>query len=59
MHIYADQLFKKFTSLDCFWYFQEMHPFFADLINVDVDKDHYKLALAELNGARQLIDRYV
>lgn len=43
--------------MDWLLYCQEMHPFFADLINVDVDKDHYKLALAELNAARQLIDR--
>lgn len=33
-----------------------MHPFYADLINVLYDRDHYKLALGQLNTARQLID---
>jgi nucleolar GTP-binding protein len=35
---------------------QEIHPFYADLINVLYDRDHYKLALGQLNIARQLID---
>lgn len=56
---FAQQTFhdKITTIVTEFPRLNEMHPFFADLINVDVDKDHYKLALAELNGARQLIDR--
>ncbi|XP_013783427.1 nucleolar GTP-binding protein 1-like [Limulus polyphemus] len=35
---------------------EDIHPFFADLMNVLYDKDHYKLALGQLNTARQLVD---
>lgn len=35
---------------------EEIHPFFADLLNVLYDKDHYKLALGQINTARHLID---
>lgn len=35
---------------------QEVHPFYADLINVLYSRDHYKLALGQLNTARNLID---
>ncbi|XP_015794485.1 nucleolar GTP-binding protein 1 [Tetranychus urticae] len=35
---------------------EEIHPFFADLLNVLYDKDHYKLALGQINTARNLID---
>ncbi|KAJ1917978.1 Nucleolar GTP-binding protein 1 [Tieghemiomyces parasiticus] len=33
-----------------------IHPFYADLMNILYDKDHYKLALGQLNTARHLID---
>ena len=33
-----------------------MHPFYADLINVLYSRDHYKLALGQVNTARTLID---
>lgn len=36
---------------------EEIHPFFADLINVLFDKDHFKLALGQINTARHLIDK--
>lgn len=36
---------------------QEIHPFFADLLNILYDKDHYKLALGQLNTAKHLIDK--
>lgn len=36
---------------------EEIHPFFADLLNVLYDKDHYKLALGQINTARHLIDK--
>ena len=36
-----------------------MHPFYADLMNVLYDKDHYKLALGQINTARLLIDKYM
>ena len=35
----------------------EIHPFYADLMNVLYDKDHYKLALGQINMARNLIDK--
>lgn len=35
---------------------QEIHPFYADLMNVLYDKDYYKLALGQLRNARRLID---
>lgn len=37
--------------------FQDIHPFYADLMNVLYDKDHYKLALGQINTARHLIDK--
>ncbi|RUS22584.1 P-loop containing nucleoside triphosphate hydrolase protein, partial [Endogone sp. FLAS-F59071] len=38
-------------------YLQDIHPFYADLMNVLYDKDHYKLALGQINTARHLIDQ--
>jgi nucleolar GTP-binding protein len=35
---------------------QEIHPFYADLMNVLYDKDYYKLALGQLHNAKRLID---
>ena len=35
---------------------EEVHPFYADLMNVLYDKDHYKLALGQINTARHLVD---
>lgn len=35
----------------------DIHPFYADLLNVLYDKDHYKLALGQLSVARNLIDK--
>ena len=34
----------------------QIHPFYADLMNVLYDRDHYKLALGQINTARHLID---
>lgn len=39
--------------------FQNVHPFYADLMNTLYDKDHYKLALGQINQARHLIDKFV
>ena len=36
---------------------EDIHPFYADLLNVLYDKDHYKLALGQLSTARTLIER--
>lgn len=43
-------IIQEFPKLD------EIHPFYADLMNVLYDKDHYKLALGQINTARLLID---
>ncbi|KAH3759803.1 nucleolar GTP-binding protein 1 [Pelomyxa schiedti] len=50
---YHDRLsliLEEFPVLD------DLHPFYADLLNVLYDKDHYKIALAQLATARRLID---
>ena len=36
---------------------QDIHPFYSDLLNILYDKDHYKLALGQINTARHLIDK--
>ena len=33
----------------------DIHPFYADLMNVLYDRDHFKLALAQVNTAKNLI----
>mmetsp|Transcript_857 Transcript_857/g.3119 ORF Transcript_857/g.3119 Transcript_857/m.3119 type:complete len:656 (+) Transcript_857:87-2054(+) len=43
--------------LDDFPRVEDIHPFYADLLNVLYDKDHYKLALGQLATARTLIER--
>ena len=45
------QILEDFPKVD------DIHPFYADLLNVLYDRDHYKLALGQLNTARNLIDR--
>jgi nucleolar GTP-binding protein len=44
------QIIEDFPRLD------DLHPFYADLINILYDRDHYKLALGQVNTARALID---
>ncbi|XP_012284298.1 nucleolar GTP-binding protein 1 [Orussus abietinus] len=41
---------QEFPKLD------DVHPFYADLMNILYDKDHYKLALGQINMARHLIN---
>jgi nucleolar GTP-binding protein len=55
---YAQQTFHdKLTQiLDDFPVLDDLHPFYADLLNILYDKDHYKLALGQLSTARRLID---
>ncbi|KAF9982174.1 Nucleolar GTP-binding protein 1 [Modicella reniformis] len=45
------------SILDEFPKLDDIHPFYADLMNVLYDKDHYKLALGQMNTARHLIDQ--
>ena len=50
---YHDKLatiIAEFPKLD------DIHPFYADLMNVLYDKDHYKLALGQVNTTKHLID---
>lgn len=49
-HDRLTQILTEFPKLD------DVHPFYADLMNVLYDKDHYKLALGQLNTCRHLID---
>ena len=35
---------------------QDVHPFYADLMNILYDRDHYKLALGQINTAKNLIE---
>nr|CAD7402656.1 unnamed protein product [Timema cristinae] len=49
-HDRLSQIIQDFPKLD------DIHPFYADLMNVLYDKDHYKLALGQLNTARHLVD---
>jgi len=44
------QILTDFPVLD------QIHPFYADLMNVLYDKDHYKLALGQLNTAKNLVE---
>ena len=34
----------------------EIHPFFADLINILYDKDHYKIALSQVNVVKGIVE---
>ncbi|KAL1449528.1 hypothetical protein WDU94_002025 [Cyamophila willieti] len=49
-HERLSQIIQEFPKLD------NIHPFYADLMNILYDKDHYKLGLGQLNQARHLID---
>merc|ERR1712142_522648 len=50
---FSDKLSEILTE---FPKLEDIHPFYADLINVLYDKDHYKLALGKINTARHLVD---
>lgn len=39
--------------------FEDIHPFYADLINVLYDKDHYKLALGHITATRKVVEGIV
>ncbi|KAG0148796.1 hypothetical protein CROQUDRAFT_669657 [Cronartium quercuum f. sp. fusiforme G11] len=46
-----EAILTEFPILD------NLHPFLASLLNVLYDKNHYKLALGQLNTAKHLIDQ--
>lgn len=50
-HEKLSSILEEFPRVD------DIHPFYSDLLNVLYDKDHYKLALGQLNMARNLIDK--
>lgn len=49
-HDKLTQMLTDFPKMD------DVHPFYADLMNILYDKNHYKLALGQINMARHLID---
>ena len=49
-HDKLSSILNEFPKLD------DVHPFYADLMNVLYDRDHYKLALGQVNTAKHLID---
>ncbi|SNX82635.1 probable NOG1 - nucleolar G-protein required for 60S ribosomal subunit biogenesis [Melanopsichium pennsylvanicum] len=46
-----DAILKEFPIMD------NLHPFVSSLLNVLYDKNHYKLALGQLNTAKHLIEQ--
>ena len=42
---------RDFPKLD------DIHPFFADLLNVLYDKDHYKIALGQVNVIKAIVEK--
>eukprot|EP00916_Digyalum_oweni_P010602 GHVL01017713.1.p1 GENE.GHVL01017713.1~~GHVL01017713.1.p1 ORF type:complete len:664 (+),score=130.38 GHVL01017713.1:67-2058(+) len=45
------QIITEFPRLE------DIHPFYGDLMNVLYDKDHYKLALGQVNSIKNVIER--
>jgi len=50
-HDKISKILEEFPRMD------DIHPFYADLMNVLYDRDHYKLALGQMNIARQIVDK--
>ena len=48
---------KLKEAVDNFPKLNDIHPFFADWLNVLYDKDHYKIALGQLNVVINIIDK--
>jgi len=47
---------KLQSIVDSFPKLNDVHPFYADLMNVLYDRDHYKLALGHVNKAKAITD---
>ncbi|XP_076456170.1 GTP-binding protein 4-like [Babylonia areolata] len=47
---------KLSTIITDFPNIQDLHPFYCDLLSLLYNRDHYKLALGQINTARHLID---
>lgn len=56
---YTQQNFheKLSTIIDEFPRLDDIHPFYSDLLHVLYNKDHYKLALGQINTARNIIGK--
>ncbi|CAN6557924.1 unnamed protein product [Malus baccata var. baccata] len=56
---YTQQNFheKLSTIIDEFPRLDDIHPFYGDLLHVLYNKDHFKLALGQINAARTLIGK--
>ena len=53
----AESINEKLTGIiEDFPKLDDIHPFFADLINILYDRDHYKLALGHVHSAKNIID---
>lgn len=54
---YTQQNFyeKLSTIIDEFPRLDDIHPFYGDLLHVLYNKDHYKLALGQINTARNIV----
>lgn len=53
----AEHFSNKLTEIvENFPKIDEIHPFFADLINILYDKDHYKIALSQVNVVKGIIE---
>lgn len=50
-HEKLSKIIEEFPRLD------DIHPFYGDLLHVLYNKDHYKLALGQVNTARNLIGK--
>lgn len=48
---------KLSTIIDEFPRLDDIHPFYGELLNVLYNKDHYKLALGQINTARNIIGK--
>mmetsp|Transcript_63363 Transcript_63363/g.182367 ORF Transcript_63363/g.182367 Transcript_63363/m.182367 type:complete len:648 (+) Transcript_63363:85-2028(+) len=44
------KILEDFPKID------DIHPFYADLCNVLYDRDHYKLALGQVNATKKIVD---
>ncbi|KAL3121384.1 hypothetical protein niasHT_004968 [Heterodera trifolii] len=50
-------LHDKLTSIITeFPKLEDVHPFYSDLMNILYDRDHYKIAMGQMNTARHLVD---
>eukprot|EP00922_Rhytidocystis_sp_ex-Travisia-forbesii_P061824 GHVS01091559.1.p1 GENE.GHVS01091559.1~~GHVS01091559.1.p1 ORF type:complete len:655 (+),score=78.36 GHVS01091559.1:67-2031(+) len=50
IHDKLTDILTQFPKLD------DIHPFYADLCNVLYDRDHYKIALGQVNAVRAIVD---